>query len=121
MHSRRDLLLAFGGVVAYAPFGRVWAQAGTAPSSDADREALLRGGAVVSVKDIGEGVTKPIRAELSWKGGTHAAQIQRVDRQLPDFFGGDGTILPMRDCWRFNVAAYHVDRLLQLNMVPVTV
>jgi hypothetical protein len=76
---------------------------------------------VVSVQDIGEGVTKPIRAELGWKGVKHSAQIQRVDRPLPDFFGQDGTVLPARDAWRFNVAAYRLDRLLQLNMVPVSV
>lgn len=119
-HSRRDLLLAFGGVLSYARFARICAQ-DFASYSDADREALLRGGTVVSVEDIGEGVTKPIRAELSWKGVKHPAQIQRVDRPLPDFFGQDGTVLPMRDAWRFNIAAYRIDRLLQLNMVPVSV
>jgi hypothetical protein len=120
-HSRRDLLLALGGVVTCVPFAGVSAQADFASYSDSDREALLSGGTIVSVKDIGEGVTKPIRAELSWKGVSHAAQFQRVDRALPDFFGEDGTVLPMRDAWRMNIAAYRVDRLLQLNMVPVSV
>ena len=120
-HSRRELLLALGGVLSSARFASVSAQAAFALSSDAEREAFLRGGTVVSTQDIGEGVTKPIRAELSWKGVTHAAQIQVVDRQLPDFFGDDGTVLPMRDAWRFNIAAYRVDRLLRLNMVPVSV
>jgi hypothetical protein len=120
-HTRRDLLLALGGVVSYTPFARVRAQANVASYNDAEKEAFLRGAMIVSVKDIGEGVTMPIRAELSLKGVTHAAQIQRVDRRLPDFFGADGTILPQRDGWRFNVAAYRIDRLLQLNMVPVSV
>jgi hypothetical protein len=120
-HSRRDLLLALGGVVSYARLGGVSAQTNAAPESDADREAFLHGGTVVSVKDIGEGVTKPLRVEMSWKGVKHSAQIQRIDKQLPDFFGQDGTILPMRDSWRFNVAAYRLDRLLQLDMVPVSV
>ena len=120
-HSRRDLLLAIGGVVSSARLATLSAQADVTSYRDADKEALLRGGMVVAIKDIGEGVTKPIKAELSWKGLTHAAQIQRVDRQLPDFFGKDGTILPMRDAWRFNIAAYRIDRLLQLNMVPPSV
>jgi hypothetical protein len=119
--SRRDLLLALGGVVSYARFGGLRAQTNFASYSDADREAFLRGGMVVSVSDIGEGVTKPIRAELSLKGVTHSAQIQVVDRGLPDFFGDDGSVLPMRDAWRFNVAAYRIDRLLKLNMVPPSV
>ena len=119
-HSRRDLLLAFGGVLGYARLPNVHAQ-DFASYTDSDREALLLGGTVVSVKDIGEGVTKPIQAELSWKGVTHPAQIQRVDRPLPDFYGQDGTVLPARDAWRFNIAAYRLDRLLHLNMVPVSV
>ena len=119
--SRRDLLLALGGVVTYARFGDVRAQTDFASYSDADREAFLRAAMVVSVSDIGEGVTKPIRAELNLKGVSHSAQIQVVDRRLPDFFGDDGSVLPMRDAWRFNVAAYRIDRLLKLNMVPVSV
>ena len=118
--SRRDLLLAFGGALSYARVASVSAQDFSA-YTDADREAFLLGGMVASVQDIGEGVTKPIRAELAWKGVKHSAQIQRVDRPLPDFYGADGTVLPARDAWRFNVAAYRLDRLLQLNMVPVSV
>ena len=119
-HTRRELLLAFGGLLSSARLASVYAQ-DFASYTDSDREALLLGGMVVSVKDIGEGVTKPIRAELSWKGVRHSAQIQRVDRALPDFFGQDGAVLPMRDAWRFNIAAYRLDRLLQLSMVPVSV
>ena len=119
-HTRRELLLAFGGLLSSARLASVYAQ-GFASYTDSDREALLLGGMVVSVKDIGEGVTKPIQAELSWKGVTHSAQIQRVDKALPDFYGKDGTVLPARDAWRYNIAAYRLDRLLQLNMVPVSV
>lgn len=118
--SRRDLLLAFAGILSSARFAEVYAQDFTS-YTDADREAFLLGGMVVSIQDIGEGVTKPIRAELGWKGMMHSAQIQRVDRPLPDFYGQDGSVLPARDAWRFNVAAYRLDRLLQLNMVPVSV
>jgi hypothetical protein len=118
--SRRDLLRALAGILASTRFANTYAQ-DFASYTDGDREALLLGGMVVAVKDIGEGVTKPIQAELSWKGVMHAAQIQRVDRPLPDFFGKDGTVLPARDAWRYNIAAYRLDRLLQLNMVPVSV
>jgi hypothetical protein len=114
------LLRAVGAVLASARFAHLYAQ-DFASYTDSDREALLLGGTVVSVKDIGEGVTKPIQAELSWRGVTHSAQIQRVDRPLPDFYGQDGTVLPARDAWRFNIAAYRLDRLLRLHMVPVSV
>ena len=54
--SRRDLLLALGGVVSYARFGGVRAQTDFASYSDADREAFLRGGAVLGGADGGKAV-----------------------------------------------------------------
>ena len=51
----------------------------------------------------------------------HSASFQSVDKQLPDFFPPGGKPIPMKDSWRNNIAAYRVDRLLDLNMVVVTV
>ncbi len=89
--------------------------------SDQEKEQFLAGARIVSVADINHGVTKPLRAKLMRDQLTHDAQIQRIDKELPDFFGSDGARVPMRDSWRFNVAAYKIDRLLGLNMTPVTV
>ena len=44
-----------------------------------------------------------------------------MNKDLPDFFGEDGKPVPMKDCWRFNVAAYKLDRLLDLGMGTVVV
>jgi len=44
-----------------------------------------------------------------------------VNKDLPEFFGEDGKPVPMKDCWRFNVAAYKLDRLLDLGMGTVVV
>jgi len=93
-----------------------------AGSADRDKETFLATAKIVSVEDIGHGVTKPQRAQLALGENRHAAKIQSVDKDLPDFFSEDGkAVVPMRDCWRFNIAAYKIDRLLELNMVPVAV
>jgi len=89
--------------------------------SDEDQEKFLKQATIVAVKEIGHGVTKPLRAELSLGETKHSAQIQSVNKELPDFFGEDGKPVPMKDCWRFNVAAYKIDRLLGLKMGTVVV
>ncbi|MEO8592629.1 MAG: hypothetical protein ABI759_04835 [Candidatus Solibacter sp.] len=78
-------------------------------------------GKIESVEQIGHGVTKPLKVKLELNGARHAGQIQTVDKELPDFYPPGGGPVPMRDSWRFNVAAYKIDRLLNLKMVPVTV
>ena len=102
---------------------RLWsADSGNlATLSDQQKEQFLATARLVSVAGISHGVTKPLKAKLTSEQGTHDAQIQRVEVDMPDFFGSDGTRLPMRDSWKFNVAAYKIDRLLGMNMVPVTV
>ena len=62
-----------------------------------------------------------MKAELSDGKLKHSASVQRINKELSTFFGADGTQAPMADHWRFNIAAYRIDRLLKLNMVPVTV
>ena len=104
----------------------VMIQAGATPPdlsaySDSEKENFLKLAKIVSVADIGHGVTKPLKVVLDLNGTQHSGQIQAVDKELPDFFPQGGRPVPMRDSWRFNVAAYKVDRLLDLKMVPVTV
>jgi hypothetical protein len=89
--------------------------------SDDDKEKFLKLAKISLVKEIGHGVTKPLRVELLLGEVKHSAQIQAVDKELPDFFGEDGKPVPMKDCWRFNVAAYKIDRLVGLRMTAVAV
>jgi hypothetical protein len=112
------LLAVLGLVTASALYG----QGRVEPSlSDAQQEEFLSSAKIVATRDINQGVTKPLRATLAGGNIQHDAQIQVVDKELPPFFGSDGTVIPMRDCWRFNVAAYEIDRLLGLQMAPVSV
>jgi hypothetical protein len=90
--------------------------------SDGEKEKFLASAAILSVEEIGHGVTKPLQARLSLGGVEHKAQIQSVDKELSDFFPRDGSRpIPMKDSWRFNVAAYKLDRLLEMKMVTVAI
>jgi hypothetical protein len=96
--------------------------AGTSPPpGDAEREAFLLEGEIVSDRPIPEGVTHPRRVTLRRDGLDHDAVIQAHDeyetrKQL------EGSVeIDFRDSWRNNVAAYRLDRLLGLGFVPVTV
>jgi hypothetical protein len=89
--------------------------------TDEQKEELLKSGKFGSVTDIGHGVTHPLKIQLERNGVVHAASIQRIEKRLPDFFATDGTRVPSHDSWKYNIAAYKLDRLLGMNMVTVSV
>ena len=121
IQSRRDHLRLLSGALTGAAASGIARAADPSAFSDAEKEKFLASAKIVSLREIGHGVTKPVRAELEWNGSTHSASFQVVDKDLPDFFPPGGKPIPMKDSWRYNVAAYRIDRLLGLNMVAVTV
>jgi hypothetical protein len=122
MQSRRAHLRALSGAVAGVALRRTGRAANLLAYTDAQQEKFLAAGKIVSLMEIGHGVTKPVKAELEWEGARHAGSFQVVDKEMPDFFPpGGGKPIPMKDSWRYNVAAYRMDRLIGLNMVAVTV
>ena len=90
----------------------------SSPAIDpAEMEAMLLRGNIRKVRPLSVGVTGSSKAVVSWRGTTHDAHIQTVDTFL-----GSGTRHPNRsDSYRYNVAAYRLDRMLGLGMVPVSV
>jgi hypothetical protein len=92
-----------------------------APLDDAAMEAFLLTAKVVSTRPIGKGVTGATRATLTDGVQTHDAQIQTVDEFKPVYRTRSGEERNFRDSWRFNVAAYKIDRMLGLHLVPVSV
>lgn len=89
--------------------------------SDAEIERFLLEGRVGKTRSAGKGVTNSIRATLTLGTFTHDAQIQTVDEKKTTGPSSQGTELNFRDSWAFNVAAYRIDRLIGLNLVPVSV
>lgn len=120
-YSRRSCLAWATGAISSGISPALRAQTDSKAFADSDKESFLRNAAIVTVVEIGHGVTKPVRATMEFRGIRHSAQIQVVNKELPPFFGEDNKPVPMIDSWRFNVAAYKVDRLLGLNMATVAV
>src|SRR5262245_48038888 len=94
---------------------------GTVPVSDADRERFLLEGQVVRTKGAPNGITGTTRATLRLDGVDHDASIQTIDQQKSANSLASGTEIDFRDSYKNNVAAYKLDRMMGLNMIPVTV
>jgi hypothetical protein len=84
-------------------------------------ERFLREGKVVRTRGTKKGITGSTQATLSDGAMTHDAHIQVIDEQKREFRSQQGVEFDFRDSWTYNVAAYRLDRLLGLNMVPVSV
>jgi len=115
--SRRALPFFAFGILAISALSQ------TAPPAltHAQKEEFLAKAKIVSAKPAAKGITETLRATLSDGTITHDASIQRIDVTKRDVPGPYGTDLIFRDSWQYNVAAYKLDRLLGLNMIPATV
>ena len=94
----------------------------TAPSLTLEQqEEFLKKAKIVRTRGVGKGVTGTLRATLSDGTVTHDASIQTIDQFMTEFKSNRGTEFNFRDTWRYNVAAYRLDRLLELNMIPPSI
>jgi hypothetical protein len=97
------------------------AAAPAAALTDAEIEQFLLHAKVLKSKGTKKGVTGSLQATLSDGKMTHDAHIQTIDEEKPQFTTDQGTEFNFRDTWRFNIAGYRLDRLIGMNMVPVSV
>jgi hypothetical protein len=84
------------------------------PGEIAGREAFeefLKTAEIVDFKEIGEGVTKPYKLYLQ-QGDREAAACWK---------NPSGMTFGFLEGWRFEIAAYRLDKLIGLNMVPPAV
>jgi hypothetical protein len=78
----------------------------------AEFEEFLRTAPIVRVRDVGQGVTKPRQAFFRPGGLAESALVKKLPpRWRGAFF----------ESYKSEIAAYELDRLLGMNMVPVTV
>ena len=91
------------------------------PISDAETEQFLLKGEVLKSRGAGKGITGSLRATMKLGTLTHDAHVQMIDESKREFRSKDGTEFNFRDSWTFNVAAYRIDRLIGLGLVPVSV
>jgi hypothetical protein len=74
-------------------------------------EEFLKTAEIIEYTDVGEGVTKPIWLTLK-KGETVKKAVWKNPKgMLQGFLEG----------WQYEIAAYEMDKLLDLNMIPPTV
>ena len=89
--------------------------------ADAEIERFLKEADVVGTKSTKKGVTDSLQATLSDGKLTHAAHVQNIDESKREFRSNQGVEFDFRDSYQFNIAAYKIDRLIGLNMVPVSI
>lgn len=88
----------------------------------AEREDFLKHGKVVSVKDVGSGATKPLKVTLAYQGKEMKAIFKAVDVRMdsPSRFGGK-TAAEYSDSYKHELAAYELDKMLGMNLLPAIV
>jgi hypothetical protein len=93
------------------------------PLTGAEAEEFLRSAKVVDRTPLGTGVTRPDRLTLSDGARTHRAVFKTIhERKLGlQRLEAGGFEFDFRDSWRSEVAAYELDKLLGLGLVPPTV
>ena len=91
---------------------QLWAQ--FTPEEIAKRpknEQYLKTAKIINAVDIGQGVTKPKRIFLECEEGEISGCWKNVKGKQKGYLEG----------WRYEIAAYEMDKLLDLNMIPPTV
>lgn len=87
------------------------------PFEGPELERFLRDARVVRMKPIGRGVTRSRRATLTLEGVTRDAIWKTINRSK----SRSGRTRDFGDTYRAECAAYQLDRLLGLGMVPATI
>ncbi len=89
---------------------------------DAALETFLKTAAVVKTEDIGSGITRPKRLTLTKDGVSRRAAFKYVDETIDSTVRVAGRLeMQFNDRYIYDVAAYRLDRLLGMEMVPVAV
>jgi hypothetical protein len=92
------------------------------PLTDAEAEEYLLTAEVISMEEIGTGITRPQRVTLEKDGFRLRAAFKTIDEQITKTVRlRKRTEMNFSDRFRYERAAYLLDRTLGLNMVPVTV
>lgn len=87
-----------------------------------DLEQFLTKARITSLKNVGQGVTLPQKATLEMDGATGAGLFKIIDEKKSGATTmSRGVEIEFQDSWRTEIAAYELDKILGLGMVPATV
>ncbi len=121
MLSNKVRYVSPGLLLVFAGWQLALAEEPVAHRSRAEMEQFLLNAEVLQRKGISQGVTNSEKAMLSDGKLQHQAHIQSIDVQKNTFTSSHGTELNFKDSYKFNIAAYRLDKILDLNMTPVSV
>jgi len=87
-----------------------------------EMEAFLNRATVLSVDDVGEGVTKPWQVQLARRGVRKRAIFKSIDLRMDARarFGSEEAA-EYADSYKHELAAYEMDKLLELGILPPAV
>lgn len=86
------------------------------------KEHALRTAKIIKSKRLGTGITNPWKLTLQDGDTQFYAVFKDIHVRKPGMTKlKDGMEMDFKDSWQFDVAAYELDKLLGLNMVPVTI
>jgi len=95
------------------------------PEAAADREStehILKKGRIVSMADVGEGITGAQKVELERGGRRLRAIFKTLDSKVDfEYRFGTESVPVYRDSYKHEIAAYEFDKLLGLGLVPAVV
>ena len=89
--------------------------------ADLAMEDFLLHAEIVRIEDVGVGITQPKRLTLERGGETHRAIFKNVDVEIDGPVRADRLERDFSDRYAYEVAAYRLDRLAGIDLVPVTV
>ena len=90
-------------------------------AADLAMEDFLLHAEIVKIEDVGEGITKPKRLTLRRGDEEHRAIFKNVDVEVDGPMRVDRWERDFSDKYVYEVAAYRLDRLTGIGLVPVTV
>jgi hypothetical protein len=85
-------------------------------------EEFLRQANIVEAKGISIGITAPKKLKMEWNGETKYAVYKSIDEYKSVMKFDDGRVdSNFQDSWKSEIAAYEIDKIIGLGMVPATV
>jgi len=104
-------------------FSSCLAESPSVPSglSRTEKEEFLAKADIVKSKHVSTGITGTYRVTLTDGRLTHDASVQTIDEAKTTYQTARGTEFNFPDTYSHNMAAYKLDQLMGLNMIPVTV
>jgi hypothetical protein len=85
------------------------------------QEQFLLNAEITNSRGVSKGITGTWRVTLSDGKLTHDASVQTIDEYRARFESAMGSEINFKDSYKFNLAAYKLDGLLGLYMIPATV